>query len=121
MNEEELRAAMKRRFEAMSIREWCRLTGCNVSHVSEFVSGKRGPPNDLLKALNLSVRYVRNRRQLEANTVLVEALEQLAAPVVCPPRDLDEAFSQREAMRDIARDALASLHRETVNDPRPAS
>lgn len=62
MTEDDLRAAMKKRFEAMSIREWCRLTGCNATHVSEFVRGLRGPPNDLLGALNLEVRYVKLRR-----------------------------------------------------------
>ena len=34
------------------------------------------------------------------------ALDEIAQPVVCPPRDLDEAFAQREAIRDIARSAL---------------
>jgi hypothetical protein len=61
---DQLRADMKRRFEAMSMNEWCRLTGCNSSHVSQFLSGKRvGPPHDMLAALNLSVRYVHNRKE----------------------------------------------------------
>lgn len=61
---------MKKRFEAMSLREWCRLTGCRPSHMSEFVAGKRGPPADLLKALNLEVRYVkRYRRSLSPITI----------------------------------------------------
>lgn len=62
MSESDLRAAMLRRFECMSLREWCRLTGCNASHVSEFVRGLKGPPNDMLEALNLERRYVRKRR-----------------------------------------------------------
>jgi hypothetical protein len=62
MSEDDLRAAMKKRFEALAMREWCRLTDCNVSHVSEFVRGLRAPPNDLLRALNLRVDYVRNRK-----------------------------------------------------------
>jgi hypothetical protein len=43
---------------------------------------------------------------------LVEALEEIAAPVVRPPRTQDEAFKQREALRDIAADALAK-HRQS--------
>lgn len=62
MDEDELRDAMRRRFEAMSLREWCRLTGCNKAHVSDFVNRKGGPPSDMLAALNLEVRYVRKRR-----------------------------------------------------------
>lgn len=61
MTDAELRAAMKRRFEAMSMSEWCRLTNCNKAHVSEFINGKKGPPNDMLNALNLEVRYVRRK------------------------------------------------------------
>lgn len=60
---DELRAAMTRRFEAMSLNEWCRLTGCNKGHVSDFVNGKLGPPSDMLGALNLEVRYVRKRKR----------------------------------------------------------
>lgn len=62
MTEEDLRASMRRRFQAMPMREWCRLTGCNASHVSDFLAGKRGPPGDLLNALNLRVDYVRKRK-----------------------------------------------------------
>lgn len=62
MNEDDLRAAMRRRFTAMSLREWCRLTSCNASHVSDFMRGRRGPPSDLLTALNLEIRYTRKRR-----------------------------------------------------------
>ena len=62
MTEADLRAAMKRRFEAMSMTEWCRLTGCQKSHVSEFMNGIKGPPNDMLNALNLEVRYIRKRK-----------------------------------------------------------
>lgn len=63
MNEDTLRETMRRRFTAVSLREWCRLTGCRPSHVSEFLRGKRGPPNDLLRALNLEVRYVLKRKR----------------------------------------------------------
>lgn len=59
MTEDQLRAAMKKRFEAMSMREWCALTGCNASHMSDFMNERRGPPSDLLKALNLRVDYVK--------------------------------------------------------------
>jgi hypothetical protein len=62
MNEDALRDAMRRRFTAMSMREWCRLMYCNTTHVSEFMRGLRGPPNDLLRALNLEPRYVRKRK-----------------------------------------------------------
>lgn len=62
MTEDDLRAAMKKRFEAMSLREWCRLTGCNATHVGEFVNGRRGPPNDMLRTLNLRVDYVKVRQ-----------------------------------------------------------
>lgn len=62
LSEAELRAAMAKRFEAMSLREWCGLTGCASSHVSEFMNGKRGAPGDMLKALNLEVRYVKARK-----------------------------------------------------------
>ena len=62
MTESEIRAAMKKRFEAMSMGEWCRLTGCRSSHVSEFMRSRRGPPHDLLAALNLEIRYVKKRR-----------------------------------------------------------
>jgi hypothetical protein len=63
MTADQLRAAMRKRFEAMSLREWCRLTGCKASHVSEFVNGKREPPSDLLRALNMRVDYVKNHRR----------------------------------------------------------
>ena len=62
MDQDDLRQAMQRRFEAISLREWCRLTGCRASHVTEFMLGKRGPPSDLLNALNLEIRYVRRYR-----------------------------------------------------------
>lgn len=62
MTEADLRAAMKMRFETMTMTEWCRLTGCTQSHVSEFMRGLRSPPNDMLKALNLRVDYVRARK-----------------------------------------------------------
>ena len=62
MSEDELRALMKRKFEAMPLREWCRLTNCAPSHVSEFVRGMRAPPHDMLRALNLRVAYIRNRK-----------------------------------------------------------
>jgi hypothetical protein len=68
MTEGELRAAMVRRFEAMSLREWCRLTGCNKAHVSEFVNGKKGPPSDMLNALNLEVRYIRRKAPIRRLT-----------------------------------------------------
>lgn len=61
MDEDALRAAMARRFEAMSMTEWCRLTGCQKSHVSEFMNRKKGPPSDMLNALNLEVRFVRRK------------------------------------------------------------
>lgn len=85
MTEEQLRQAMRRRFQAMSMREWCRLTGCHATHVSEFMNGKRTPPSDLLKALNMRVDYVKNKREVRQalshyspdNTApLVEALEK---------------------------------------------
>jgi hypothetical protein len=53
---------MRLRFQAMSMREWCRLTGCQVSHVSDFMNGKRSPPGDMLEALNMRVDYVRIKR-----------------------------------------------------------
>lgn len=56
-----LREAMRERFKAMSMREWCKLTGCKASHVSDFLNAKRGPPSDLLQALNMEVRYVKKR------------------------------------------------------------
>lgn len=62
MREADLRELMKRKFTAMTMREWCRLTGCNVSHISDFMTGKRGPPGDLLKALNLEIQYIRMRK-----------------------------------------------------------
>jgi hypothetical protein len=62
MTADELRAAMRKRFEAMTMNEWCRLTGVSKSHLSEFLHGKRGPCSDLLNALNMRVDYVKNRR-----------------------------------------------------------
>lgn len=62
MTEDDLRQAMRKRFDAMSMREWCKLTGCNSTHVGEFINNRRGPPNDLLKALNLRVNYVKVRK-----------------------------------------------------------
>jgi hypothetical protein len=61
VNEDELRKLMRQKFTAMSQREWCRLTGCLHTHVSAFMRGKKGPPKDMLRALNLRVAYVRNR------------------------------------------------------------
>lgn len=61
MTEGELRVAMRKRFEAMTMNEWCKLTGCNPAHVSEFVRGLRGAPGDMLKALNMRVDYVKNK------------------------------------------------------------
>ncbi len=47
----------------LTVREWCRLTGCNPTHVIEFVNGRRAaPPHDLLAALHLRVDYVRIRK-----------------------------------------------------------
>lgn len=63
MSEDDLRALMRKKFTAMSQREWCRLTGCTNTHVSEFLHGKRGPPRDMLRALNMRVDYVRNRKE----------------------------------------------------------
>lgn len=63
MTEEQLRELMRKKFKAMSAREWCRLTGCNHVHVSEFVAGRKGPPNDMLRYLNLEIHYVRKRRK----------------------------------------------------------
>lgn len=62
MNEDDLREAMRLRFTAISIREWCKVMNVAPSHVSEFLNGKRGPGNDLLQALNLEIRYVKKRR-----------------------------------------------------------
>jgi hypothetical protein len=63
LSEDELRSAMRKRFEVMTMGEWCRFTGCNKAHVSEFMSGKKDvPPRDMLKALNLEVRYVRSKK-----------------------------------------------------------
>ena len=62
MTEDDLRAAMRKRFTAMTMGEWCRLTGCNKTHVGEFVAGKRLPPHDMLRALNMRVDYVKCRR-----------------------------------------------------------
>jgi len=62
MTADQLSDAMRERFKAMSMREWCKLTGCKASHVSEFLSRRRGPPADMLDALNMRVDYVKNRR-----------------------------------------------------------
>ncbi len=62
MTEDALRTLMKRKFTAMSMREWCRLTGCQFPHVSEFICEKRGPPTDMLNALNLGIQYIRKRK-----------------------------------------------------------
>jgi len=61
VSEDDLRDAMRQRFKVMSMREWCRLTGCNVSHVSKFMTGRGGPPSGLLRALNLEIQYTRKR------------------------------------------------------------
>lgn len=55
----DLRAYMAAKFAKRPIRQWCRARKCNASHISEFVSGSRGPPSDMLTALGLEVRYVR--------------------------------------------------------------
>lgn len=62
MTEADLRVAMRKRFEAMSMNEWCRLTGVHKGHVSEFMNGKRAPQSDMLRALNMRVDYVKNKR-----------------------------------------------------------
>lgn len=62
MSEDDLRAAMKKRFTGISMNEWCRLTGVHKGHCSEFINGKRGPCSDLLQALNLRVDYVKIKR-----------------------------------------------------------
>jgi len=49
---------------------------------------------------------------LKERNELREALEEIAAEVVVHPRNLDEAFSQREALRDIARAALKASEQE---------
>lgn len=60
MTEDQLRNDMRQRFTAISAREWCGVKGVAHTHVSEFLAGKRGPPSDLLRALNMRVDYVRN-------------------------------------------------------------
>lgn len=60
MTEDQLRADMRKRFTAISAREWCGVKDVNHTHVSDFLAGKRGPPSDLLRALNMRVDYVRN-------------------------------------------------------------
>ncbi len=62
MSEDDLRAAMRKRFQAMTMNEWCKLTGCNKTHVSEFVRGLRLPPGDMLKALNMRMDYIKIRQ-----------------------------------------------------------
>ena len=62
MTEADLREAMRQRFTAVSMYEWCRLAGCKSSHVSEFMREKRGPPSDMLAALNMRVDYVKIKR-----------------------------------------------------------
>ncbi len=69
MTADELRAAMRKRFQAMSMREWCRLSGVHYTHLSEFLNGHRGPGTDLLTALNMRVDYVKNKRTI-ARTAL---------------------------------------------------
>lgn len=50
---------------------------------------------------------IASTEQLQAEIErLREALKELAQPVIAPPRTTDEAFEQRQAMRDIARSAL---------------
>lgn len=66
MTEDDLRADMRKRFTAISSREWCGVKGVKHSHVSEFLAGKRGPPSDLLRALNMRVNYVRNKASKES-------------------------------------------------------
>ena len=63
MTADQLRAAMRKRFTGMTMNEWCRLTGCTKSHVSEFMRGLREPPSDMLRALNMRVDYVKNHRR----------------------------------------------------------
>lgn len=61
LSQDDLRKAMRKRFTSVTMNEWCRLAGVSKSHMSEFLAGKRGPCNDLLRALNLEVRYVKKR------------------------------------------------------------
>lgn len=41
-----------------------------------------------------------------------EALEEVAAPVACQPRTINEAWGQREALRDVAIAAIAKARGE---------
>lgn len=59
------------------------------------------------------------REQRGVTSQLLEALEELAQPVVCPPRDLDEAFAQREAIRDTAKSAIAKASGQATPSPPP--
>jgi len=67
MTEDQLRDQMRARFTAISAREWCSVKGVSHSHVSDFLAGKRGPPTDLLTALNMRVDYVRDYKRREAS------------------------------------------------------
>jgi hypothetical protein len=61
MTEEQVRDLARRKAKP-TLRAWCRKHGVSVSHLSEFLNGKRHrPTKDMLDALNLEWRIVRKR------------------------------------------------------------
>jgi hypothetical protein len=119
MNEDDLRAAMRQRFQAMAQREWCRLTGCNHAHVNEFVRGLRAPPHDLLAALNLEVRYVRKRKAPATPFLAIADLTDgtFAIVAIDPTKRVGDGCAaivqSLHPTRDEADTALESLTKDT--------
>lgn len=44
------------------VRRWCEENGVQHPHVTEFLQGRRNPPNDMLDALGLEWRVMRKAR-----------------------------------------------------------
>lgn len=59
MTHDDVRSLLRRRCEpyrgrhGFGLRAWCREHNVNQTHASDFLTGKRGPANDLLDALGL--------------------------------------------------------------------
>jgi hypothetical protein len=69
MTEEQVRSLVLRRARPFAgragstgVRAWAEAHGILTGHVSEFLSGKRGPATKMLNALGLEYRIVRKRK-----------------------------------------------------------
>lgn len=54
------------------LRGWCKHHGLHVGHVSEFLNGRRGPPQDLLDLFSLEWQLVEKKANDVKNMVSSE-------------------------------------------------